>query len=218
MAGANNVAHLVLGAPILISSPQVIFDVLEKFPVVPQSLDRMRSCSVEYGTTASMLMPQNADFFAVVVDKVGGLYVRPRGEDGAIYCMKPEFALLGKLIPPDSSCLVLVYLGGSGDMRMGLYDLMRNAGVDLTEKSILERHSILHDTFHFNLQKLKEHAASHSHHILEEHINISVHWVGWQEACMRVIAEGSQLPFETACICRLDADAYVHMITPIQTR
>ena len=70
MAGANNVAHLVLGAPILISSPHVIFDVLEKFPVVPKSLDRMRSSSIEYGTTASMLMPQNADFFAVATQGV----------------------------------------------------------------------------------------------------------------------------------------------------
>ena len=106
----KNLAHLVLGAPILLSSPSVMLEVLQKFPVVPKSLRGKRSFSNEHDKNASMLMPREADFFAVVVDQVGGLYIRPRDDDGVIYCLKPEFALLAKLIPADSSCLVIVYL------------------------------------------------------------------------------------------------------------
>jgi len=53
-------------------------------------------------------MPRDAEFFSVIVDTVWGLYIRPRGDDDVIYCMKPEFSVLAQLILADTSCLVIV--------------------------------------------------------------------------------------------------------------
>ena len=219
MAPTNNLAHLVLGAPLLISSPHTVFYAADNFPVIPESLSRKRSCRKVHSKNPSMLMPKDAEFFSVVIDKVGGVYIRPRGEEEIMYMIKPEFALLSRIVPADSSCLVIVYHCDSGILRMGLYDLLRLSGVDFNTRTLLERHSILHSTFNFNLAKLKEYTATDSAfaNFLETSMKISVHWVGWQEACMRVILEDSMLPFHAACICRLEETGYVHMILPIKT-
>jgi hypothetical protein len=222
MQGMNSVAHGVLGAPIIVSSRTSIFHVGRDFPwpAIPDFQRRKCTASKACDRNASMLLPQDAAFFAVVVDTVGGLYIRPQSDEETIYCMKPEFALLARLIPADSSCLVIVYHCGSGNLNMGLYDLRRLDGVDLQDKPLLERHSMLHETFHFNLRQLEEHQASHGHRCadLGSTLNIRVHWVGWQEACIRLIENDSNLPFKPACICRLDEAEYVHMLTPIKTR
>jgi hypothetical protein len=220
MQGMNSVAHGVLGAPIIVSSRTSISHVGRDFPAIPDFQRRKCTASKACDRNASMLLPQDAAFFAVVVDTVGGLYIRPQSDEETIYCMKPEFTLLARLIPADSSCLVIVYHCGSGNLNMGLYDLRRLDGVDLQDKPLLERHSMLHETFHFNLRQLEEHQASHGHRCadLGSTLNIRVHWVGWQEACIRLIENDSNLPFKPACICRLDEAEYVHMLTPIKTR
>lgn len=207
----NSVAHLVLGAPILVSSRAGVCHIGKYFPAIPDFQGRKRSTSKECDRDASMLLPQDAAFFAVVVDAVGGMYIRPQSDEELVYCMKPEFALLARLIPADSSCLVIVYHCSSGTLNMGLYDLLRLDGVDLKDKPLLERHSLLHETFHFNLRKHEEHGHGPAD------LNIRVHWVGWQEACIRLITSASSLPFKPACICRLDENEYVHMLTPIKT-
>jgi hypothetical protein len=78
---------------------------------------------------------------------------------------------------------------------------------------------MLHETFHFNLRNHEEHEVSHDHGRvdLENTLNIRVHWVGWQETCIRLIKSDSNLPFKTACICQLDENEYVYMLTPIKT-
>jgi hypothetical protein len=220
MPGMNSVTHSVLGAPIIVSSRTSLFHVGMDFPAIPDCQRRKCATSRECDQNASMLLPQDAAFFAVVVDAVGGLYIRPQSDEDTIYCMKPEFALLARLIPADSSCLVIVYHCGAGTLNMGLYDLMRLGGVGLKDKPLLELHSMLHETFHFNLRKHEQHQAAHGHQCadLRNTLNIRVHWVGWQEACIRLFEDDSELPFKPACIYRLDEAEYVHMLTPIRTR
>ncbi len=158
--------------------------------------------------------------FAVLVDTVGGLYICPQRDEETIDCMKPKFALLTRLIPADSSCLVIVYHCGSGNLNMGLYNLIRLDCVDLKDKPLLELHSMLHETFHFNLRKHEEHQTAHGHQYadLGNTLNIRVYWVVWQEACILLFEDDVKLPFKPACICRLDEAEYVHMLTPIRTQ
>lgn len=212
---SQSVAHLVLGAPLLVSFCTSLTTIDERFPDLPQMVARKGVGSQGCREDASMVLPEGAAFFSVVVDAVGGLYVRSQECTETIYFLRPEFALLASLIPADSACRVLVFLSRSGELQMGVYDLLRHAGTDLRQKSLFERHAMLHQTFHFNMQMFQEHEAGHGRQ--GRCCNICVHSVGWHEACVRLLANSACLPFTPAGVCLLYEGEYVRTLTPIAT-
>ena len=103
-------------------------------------------------------------------------------------------------------------------LHMGVYDLTRLSGVDLKAKTLFERQAILHETVSFNFkqfQDLRHQQGAPPHSAWEP--NVWVFWVGWQEACVNVVAHSTDLPFNPAYICRLDNEEYVKLLTPIKT-
>ena len=137
-----------------------------------------------------------------------------RGGDEIIY---PQFASLARFILGGSACLVIVYHCNSGKLHMGVYDLTRLSGVDLKAKTLLERHAILHETVSFNFKQFQDQCHQQRVQGVPEHsaweANVWVFWVGWQEACVNVVAHSTDLPFKPADICRLDDGQYVKLLT-----
>jgi hypothetical protein len=217
MGKMNMVSHMVLGAPILLAR-QGLLHISREFPRIPDINRRKCTAVKERSKDACMLLPCDAEFFAIVVDRVAGVYIKPHGADEIIYRMQPQFASLARLLPGDSACLVIVYHCNLGKLHMGVYDLTRLSGVDLKAKTLLERHAILHETVSFNFkqfQSLRHQQGAPPHS--EWEANVWVFWVGWQEACVNVVAHSTDLPFKPAYICRLDDDEYVKLLTPIKT-
>lgn len=205
---SQSVAHLVLGAPLLVSFCTSLKTIDERFPDIPRMVARKDAGSQVCREDASMVLPEGAAFFAVVVDSVGGMYVRSQECTETIYFLRPEFALLASLIPADSACRVLVFHNRAGELQMGVYDLLRHAGADLRHQSLFERHAILHHTFHFNMQMFQEHEACHGRH--GRGCNICVHSIGWHDACVRLLE--SSLPFAPAGVCVLHEDEYMRLL------
>jgi hypothetical protein len=216
-ARASTVAHMVLGAPILLTRRGVV-DFSGLFPGIPDVTRRKRAAQTEHSRDACMLLPQAAEFFSVVVDSAGGVYIQPQGGDERVYCIQPQFSSVARLLPGDSACRVIVYPGSEGALTMGMYDMARLGGVDLQDRAVLERHAMLHDTVNSNFQRCQELERAHSTpNSTAWEANVRVHWVGWQEACVRVLGSTDSLPFKAAHMCRLDDNEYVSMLTPIRT-
>lgn len=230
------VSHVVLGAPVLLTHHGLL-QVCKNFPSLPNT--SRRKCTVEDARKhdACMLLPHDAEFFSIVVDKVGGVYVQPQGSDDRIYCLQPQFASLSRLIPADSACRAIVYFyvttgahpsGSSADSAsaastpiLGVYDMTRLEGNDLQHMTILQRHELLHNTVTLNFKQFEEHmsrASATAPGTGEWNNNVRVHWVGWQEACVKVLETCRDIPFKTSHICRLDENEYVKMLTPVTTR
>ena len=155
MGKMNTVSHMVLGAPILLAR-QGLLHISREFPRIPDINRRKCTAVKERSKDACMLLPCDAEFFAIVVDRVGGVYIKPHGADEIIYRMQPQFASIARLLPGDSACLVIVYHCNSGKLHMGVYDLTRLSGVDLKAKTLLERHAILHETVSFNFKQFQD--------------------------------------------------------------
>jgi hypothetical protein len=216
------VSHMVLGAPILLTHHGLL-PASQRFPLIPDASRRKCTVSDEGKHDACMLLPRDAEFFSLVVDKVGGVYVRPQGGGERIYCIQPQFASLSRLLPADSACRAIAYTSEapcvSNTLVLGVYDLTRLEGSDLHERAILERHALLHETVALNFRQFEEHARVHAAapRPSEWDSNVRVHWVGWQEACVNVLQNSKDLPFQASHICRLDEDEYVKLLAPVRT-
>jgi hypothetical protein len=240
------VSHMVLGAPILLTHCGLL-QTSQCFPPLPETARRKGSVGPEGGRDACMLLPRGAEFFSLVVDRVGGVYVKPQGGGERIYCIQPQFAALARLLPGDSACRAIAYAAGAAGGRgaagadrgpsgalpsgapgapvLGVYDLTRLEGRDLGGRGVLERHALLQDTVALNARQFEEHAAREGRagHAGRADApcgwssHVCVHWVGWQEACVGVLHSGTELPFQASHICRLDEDEYVKMLAPVRT-
>lgn len=218
MKDASTVAHMVLGAPILLTRRGVV-NFSHAFPAIPDVKRRKCTAAGDRSKDACMLLPRGAEFFSVVVDCAGGVYVQPQGCEERVYCIQPQFSSVARLLPRDSACRVIVYTCTAGTVTMGMYDMARLGGVDLEDKAVMERHAMLHETVTSNFKRAQEHerAQGAAPRCGGWEANVRVHWVGWQEACVQVLGNAQSLPFHTAHICRLDDDEYVNMLTPIRT-
>ena len=230
------VSHMVLGAPILLTHHGLL-QASNIFPLIPNT--SRRKCKVEHAGAheACMLLPCDAEFFSLVVDKVGGVYVKPQGGGERIYCIQPQFAALSRLLPGNSACRAIAYpsevvgaagaagaagtSGTSGALVLGVYDLTRLEGNDLHERGVLERHALLHETVSLNFRHFEEHAArvhAAGPRPCEWYSHVRVHWVGWQDACVNALENSKDLPFKASHICRLDEDEYVKLLAPVCTK
>ena len=225
------VSHMVLGAPIILTHIGLL-EVSKNFPRIPDTSRRKCTIDARQNQEPCMLLPLDAEFFSVVVDRVGGLYVRPQCDRERIYCLQPQFASLSRLLPGDSACRAIAYssaptsthdsqpMSDAGVPVLGVYDLTRLEGKDLTHLSILQRHELLHKTVMLNFQKFEEYTLRvnpGAQRMGEWNQCVRVHWVGWQEACVKTLETCKELPFKTSHICRLDEDQYFKMLTPITT-
>ena len=222
MAAAGDmsfVSHMVLGAPILLTCNGLL-EISNEFPLIPASSRRKCTVDGERKHDACMLLPHDAEFFSLVVDKVGGVYVQPQGGGDRIYCIQPQFASLARLLPGDSACRAIAYTSVSNVLVLGLYDLTRLEGTDLRPRTILERHAMLHETVALNFRQYELHAAqahAAAARARQWDANVRVHWVGWQEACLEVLEKSRDLPFKASHICRLEEDEYVKLLAPVRT-
>jgi hypothetical protein len=224
------VSHMVLGAPIMLTHHGLL-QASKGFPLIPDTSRRKCTVGHEGSHDACMLLPRDAEFFSLVVDKVGGVYVKPQGGGERIYCIQPQFAALSRLLPGDSACRAIAYpsevagaaglAGTAGALVLGVYDLTRLEGSDLHEQGVLERHALLHETVSLNFRQFEEHAArvhAAGPRPCEWNPHVRVHWVGWQEACVNVLQNSKDLPFQASHICRLDEDEYVKLLAPVRTK
>jgi len=230
------VSHMVLGAPILVTHHGLL-QASKVFPLIPETSRRKCTVDHEGKHDACMLLPCDAEFFSLVVDKVGGVYVKPQGGGERIYCIQPQFAVLSRLLPGDSACRAIAYpsgvagaagsdpkgahaAGNSGALVLGVYDITRLEGNDLHELGVLERHALLHETVSMNFRLYEEHTArvqAAGRRPCEWNPHVRVHWVGWQEACVNVLQNSKDLPFQASFICRLDEEEYVKLLAPVRT-
>lgn len=176
----------VLGVPVVFTA-LVAWD---RIPRLPSTRRRLCSSTAESKLCAAMLLPAASELFAIYVDGRHGMFVQAQDDADALYVLNGRWGALRAVLPPDSSCLAVVYSNVAGKLVMGVYDVLRLAGVDKTDSAIFERQALLSTLF--------RHAPR-----LE---NIELHWVGMEESLLQYMQKQQNmlsLPFTVANMLRL---------------
>ena len=156
---------------------------------------------------AAMLLPKNAEFFVVYTDANSEVFVRAEGYAGCFF-VQLQWAQLKELLPPETVCRALLYRNKQEQLILGVFDVLRLAGVDHTQMPVVERHKVVHQLYG-RLGKMLN--------------GIVPHWVG-EEGCllehMRDAAFCDGLPFEIDHMLRIDEsgteEVYKLVLRPLQ--
>lgn len=183
-------AQDVLGAP-------VVFNALvawDRVPALPRTRVRLRTSTVASKDCAAMLMPAGGELFSVYMDARKGMFVQAQDDADALYVLDARWGALRNVLPPDSSCLAVVYRNSALQLVLGVYDVLRVAGRDHSHVCVFERQGVLCDLF-----KAAQRIAG-----------IERHWVGLEDSLLRYIQVPQNVmsvPFEVAHILRLGTQA-----------
>jgi hypothetical protein len=179
-------AQDVLGVP-------VVFNALlawDNVPQLPSTRRRTRTSTAVNKLCAAMLMPAGGELFSVYVDQRKGMFVQAQDDVDALYILDKRWGALCDVLPPDSSCLAVVYRNNVGQLVLGMYDVLRVAGSDRSVLSVFERQGLLCDLF-----KTAPRTPG-----------IERHWVGLEASLLKYIQVPQNLrevPFEVAHMLRL---------------
>lgn len=143
-----------------------------------------------------MLLPQDSLFLTVIVDSKSGLYVRTLHAQDTLYVIQADWNVLAELFPADSILYVIVFENLDGKVCMGVYDIVRDNGVDLCGEDVLQRHV-----------RVQAHIRSNPASAI-----VTAHWVGFEEACKHLILQqNDHIPFKVKYTLRIEETCY----TPI---
>jgi hypothetical protein len=152
-----------------------------------------------------MLLPQGAELFAIFIDEHYGMFVQPQGFPDTLHVLHARWGELRRLLPADSSCLVVVYESKSEKLTMGVYDVLRLSAHDHSQQTVFERQNVLHTLF-VHAPKLDV---------------VARHWVGLEYSLLLHMQEPdslSKIPFNVSHMMRLcsgSAAQYELLLRPI---
>ena len=167
----------------------------ERMPALPTTRRGTCTSTKESKDCPAMLLPEGGELFAIFIDKHHGMFVQPQGFADSLYILDARWGELRRLLPADSSCLVVVYASKSEKVTMGVYDLFRLSGDDHSQLAVFERQNVLHTLFTRGPQ-----------------LDVVVrHWVGLEYSLLQHLQEASnlcQIPFKTSHMLRLCSSNY----------
>ena len=159
---------------------------------VPKIEHGKRTSSKHTKTLPAMLMPRDAELYALYRDVNDGIFVRTPCHH-SIFILQEHWRQLANVLPKDSICRVIAYRNKAGELKLGVYDLLRLCGVDQKDCSVFERQKVLYSLFS------KQSAGP----------TIVSHWVG-EEGCllehMKTKTFVDTLPFAIDNMLCIDAD------------
>ena len=177
----------------------------DRIPALPTTRPGTRTSTPEHNQCPAMLLPQGAELFAIFIDENYGMFVQPQGFADTLHVLHARWGELRRLLPADSSCLVVVYTSKSEKLTMGVYDVLRLSAHDHTQQTVFERQNVLHTLFQ-NAPRLDV---------------ITRHWVGLEYSLLMHMQEPdsvAKLPFEVSHMLRLcsgSAAQYELLLRPI---
>ena len=201
-------AHNVVGVEVFFG-PLAAVLACDVMPKLPMTAKRLQRSTAEHKKSGAMLLPRGAELYSIFSDVRQGLFVQTQGCE-SLFMLQTRWVKLRKLLPADSSCLVLVYENKHGVLTMGVYDVLRVEGVDQKQLTVYERQE--------QLSSLFEKAPA-----LE---GIDRHWVGEEEALSAYMQSIPlrDLPFEVDHMLRLPdrqqcaQEQYHRILRPICTQ
>ena len=183
-------AHKVLGVPVVFSA-LVAWD---RLALLPGTRRRLCTSTTASKDCAAMLMPAGGELFSIYVDSRQGMFVQAQDDDDALYVLDGRWGALRNVLPPDSSCLAVVYENRAGKLVLGVYDVLRVGGADKTRNGVFERQASICELF-------KRAPPLDS---------IEMHWVGLEESLLKYMQVSQNLaavPFEVGSMLRLSSDS-----------
>jgi hypothetical protein len=174
---------------------------------VPKIEHGKRTSSKHTKTLPAMLMPRDAEFYVLYRDVNDGIYVRAAAAHSSMFILQKHWHQLSNVLPQDSVCRVVAYKNKTGNLMLGVYDLLRLCGDDLQHYSVFDRHKILHSLFS------KQNAGP----------TIVTHWVGEEGCLLQHLKNKSfidSLPFKIDNMLCIDAqvdnrDGYKTVLKPL---
>ena len=130
---------------------------------------------------------------------------RRRTTQTACTWLDARWSALRGVMPADSACLAVAYRNRTGELLLGVYDVLRVAASDTQHLGIFERQKMLHELF---CKAPRAHA-------------IERHWVGVEEALLDYVQKQQNLlnvPFDVAHMLRLEGPAghaYQRVLRPL---
>jgi hypothetical protein len=140
-----------------------------------------------------MLMPRDAEFYVLYRDVNDGIFVRTAAQN-SMFMLQKHWHQLANVLPQDSVCRVVAYKNNTGNLILGVYDLLRLCGDDQQHHSVFDRHKILHSLFS------KQSAGP----------TIVPHWVGEEGCLLQHLKNKSfidSLPFKIDNMLCIDSQA-----------
>jgi hypothetical protein len=153
----------------------------------------IRSSSKHTKTLPAMLMPRDAEFYVLYRDVHDGIFVRTAAQN-SMFMLQKHWHQLANVLPQDSVCRVVAYTNNTGNLILGVYDLLRLCGDDQQHHSVFDRHKILHSLFS------KQSAGP----------TIVPHWVGEEGCLLQHLKNKSfidSLPFKIDNMLCIDSQA-----------
>lgn len=199
-------AQHMLGVEIvfMLGQPQRVLESTELLDTPPVEGGRCTSLPTT-SMLPAMLLPREAECYAIYADAVGGLFVRTQ-DHGGLFMLQERWRQLGNVLPKDSTCRAIVYRDKSGRLVFGVYDLLRLAGVEQTNSSIFERQKMLFGLF--------SNASAGP--------DIVLHWVGQEGSLREHLQKGAfcnSLSFDMDYMLRIDRkegkEVYRRVLRPL---
>jgi hypothetical protein len=160
---------------------------------IPKIQPGKRTSSKQTKTFPAMLMPRDAELYALYRDVNDGIFVRAPCHH-SIFILQQHWGQIANVLPKDSICRVIAYRNKNGELMLGVYDLLRLCGVDQEQCSVFERQKVLYSLFS------KQSAGP----------AIVSHWVG-EEGCllehMKTKTFVETLPFAIDNMLCIDAES-----------
>lgn len=126
-----------------------------------------------------MLLPREGELYSIYLDDRHGMFVHAQDFPDALFVLQTRWSSLRNVLPPDSSCLVVVYENKARKLVLGVYDVLRLRSVDKAGLSVFERQGLLNSQF----QALTDPLDS-----------VQLHWVGTEESLFGYMQQPTNLP------------------------
>jgi len=151
---------------------------------------------------AALICPNDSDFFLLFVDTDKSVYAQPANESSIKYSVQSQWNFLNCILPADSVVKAIVYEDHTNTIQMGLFDMLRCAGINHTHKDILSRHALLHNTYYNSSPDVAS--------------TVKMHWIGFESVCLQYLLHNKELlPFPTNSVLRVQGDICMKILTPI---
>jgi hypothetical protein len=152
---------------------------------------------------AATIYPDQADCFTFFVTSTQSWYAQMANDTTTHYTLQSQWnTLLSSVVPSDSIVRGFVYLNHENELQIGLFDILRNAGLNQTHKDVLSRHALLHSLYYSSPRELS--------------LPIKMHWIGFESVCLKYLEKNSKdLPFKATSLLRIQNDSYMKVLPAV---
>ena len=187
-----NHAHLVLAAPTHCTSlsNEPFFVNTNSFTMHKAETDEQK---------AAMILPTNCDFMTFYITSEKYVYAQMANDTSMTYTLQTQWNTLSTVVPPDSIVRGIVYVNIHDDLQIGIFDILRNAGLNQSNKDILSRHALLHSLYY---QTPKDFTFP-----------IKMHWIGFESVALHHLQNHTHdLPFTPTGLLRISNDHCIKIL------